>query len=139
LRLLINKANGYFVAFRFRQGIEAVLAEAETPLAICMVSAVWINRTPVLDERPWWLLTTDRQLVIVRASFGKPHCQSFPLDEVVTVTEFNGRDFGIHLADGTSLSVLSRPWPDKKFTVAFRDQLTAQIDGGERKDITAAP
>ncbi|MGP8007865.1 MAG: hypothetical protein ACLP2J_12650, partial [Acidimicrobiales bacterium] len=41
LRLLINKANGNFVTFRFRHTVESLMTEREMPLSLCLVSNVW--------------------------------------------------------------------------------------------------
>jgi hypothetical protein len=139
LRLLINKANGNFVTFRFRRHIEAVLADTEIPLSLCMVSKVWIDESLVRSASSPWVLRTDQQLVIVqvgqltdllRATIAKPRGTCFAIDDVSAVTDLDGQDFEIQLANGTTLTVRSRPWPDRKFTKAFRDGLAA-VSGSE--------
>jgi hypothetical protein len=93
------------------------------------------------------VLRTDRQLIIIRvgelrdllrATIAKPHCQCFAIGDVCSATELRGRDFDIQLAGETKVTVRNRPWPDKKFAEAFRDELVAVAGSGPR-DRSPAP
>ena len=132
LRLLINKANGNFVTFRFRHTVESLMTVQEMPLSLCLVSNVWINEAPVPSSSAPWVILTDRQLIVVLTAglFGRRDCTCFPIADLREVTELSGHDFDITLGNDTKVTVRSRPWPDKKFTEGFRDELAESVGRG---------